>query len=198
MAIRPLSIPPLQERIPIVDTDRRPMNFFIRALNSAFRQIQSGFNDQAALVQQLAILAGIVDAQGDLIADQAVQIADLAAAQEASSSELSLQNSGVTSEAGPLTCSAAGTVTIANHTRTYGNATLNPPVSVVGDLVVTGFASGDTVFVFYDDPTRAGGAVTYQFSMLNDDMVQAGNRHAVGEVTVPAVGTDNGTYVRPR
>lgn len=198
MALPRLTITPLQERLPIVDLERRPVPPFIRAINSAFQQIQRAFNGQATIVEQLAILAGIVDAQGDLIAAQADQIADLAAAQEASSSELSLQNSGVTSEAGPLTCSAAGTVTIANHTRTYGNATLNPPVSVVGDIVVTGFTSGDTVFVFYDDPTRAGGAVTYLFSMLNDDMVQAGNRHAVGEVTVPAIGTDTGAYVRPR
>jgi len=197
MAIRPISIPPLQERVPIVDEQRRPAPWLIRALNAAFKQIQTAFNGQAAIVEQLAILAGIVDDQGNIIADQQTQLD----AQALYDAEISLQNSGtINPDSSPFISSDdAGNVTIEAHERRYGNMTLNPTVSVQSGLVATGLTVGAKVYIYYLDADRSGGAVSYAFTTDPADVVQSGNLHSVGSVVVPpAAGTGIGIPVVPR
>lgn len=198
MAIRPIAIPNLQERLPIVDEQRRPMSSFIRSLNLAFRQLATSFNGQAEIVAQLAALAGIVDDQGELIAAQQTQIEEIAEQQQLSNEALSLQNSGVTNEVGVMSVNTGGSVTVADHTRTYGDSALNPPVSVNGAVVATGQPTDTVVYIFYSDPARVGGAVTYQWSVDSDALVQSGSNHAVGSAQVPPSGSAPGDYVRPR
>lgn len=191
MAITPVRIQSLQERNPIVDDQRRPVVSFIRSLNLAFRTIQEALNGQGSIVQQLAVLAGIVDAQGNMIEQLQQQ-------QEEGQTESSLQNSGVVNEVGPLTATSGGNITIPDHSRLYGNQTLNPTVAVTGDSVASGMSAGTVVYIYYDDPMRAGGAVSYQYSNDLTDAIQSGVRHSVGFVEIPAGPTQDGEYTRPR
>jgi len=198
MALFRINISPLQERNPIVDLERRPVSSFIKALNRAFKAIATAINQQGDIVQQLADLAGIVTDQAAIIAEQAELIDDLQTEQAATNSESSIQNSGVINETGALIAADDGSISVANHDRAYGNPTLNPTVAVIGQVIATGEGPGTIVYVYYDDPTRAGGAVTYLYSTVNGDAVQTGNRHSVGSAEIPAALTQDGTYTRPR
>ncbi len=122
------------------------------------------------------------------------------AAAEASTSEQSILASFPTnpSPAPLISADSAGVVTIADHQRQYGDPTLNPTVNVDGDTIATTELNPSVIRVFYSDPTRAGGAVTYQFTVdPADPPVQGGDTHVVGAVTVPAAGTQSGNGVRP-
>lgn len=153
------------------------------------------------VLNQLLAIPAIEAALADLdTATQAAQDAADAANAAANSvtSESSLVNSYPTNYVGALiSATSTGDVTIANHDRAYGDATLNPTVAVVGDTISTGSVSPDVIRVYYIDPTRAGGAVTYLFTVdPADPPVQGGNVHSVGAVEIPAAGTQNGNGVR--
>ena len=98
-----------------------------------------------------------------------------------------------------LSCTSAGVITILSHTRIYGDSILNPPVSVIGgSLVTVGSASGNNIRIYYTDPTRAGGNVTYQYTI--DPVaapVQGGDIHSIGAVKVPASGSVYGIQLGP-
>lgn len=120
-------------------------------------------------------------------------------AADATAADTSLVNSYVANFTAPvLSATSLGVVTIANHERVYGDSTLNPTVPVTGGSLPTSAATGDAVRIFYDDASRSGGAVTYQFSIdPAPPPVQSGNRHSVGVVTIPAAGSQGGKPVRP-
>jgi hypothetical protein len=102
----------------------------------------------------------------------------------------------------------SGNVTVSDHNRVYVGPAKTATVAVTGATVTApgGTASGDVVAVYYDDPTLAGGAVTYQMLVLPAADVAAGTadsspsnfsatnpyRHQVGIATVPATGTTTG------
>lgn len=90
---------------------------------------------------------------------------------------------------------ASGNVTIAAHTRYYGDGT---SVAVAGGVLATGEAAASVLRIYYDDPRHLGGAVSYQYTL--DPAVapiQTGVRHIVGRVEIPASGTQDGTYLFP-
>lgn len=93
-----------------------------------------------------------------------------------------------------VTADSSGLVTIANHTRDYGNGS---SVSVTGGSVVTGLAAGSIARIYYDQASRAGGVVAYQFSTDVATVAQIGNRHSVGAVEIPASGTSDGVELPP-
>lgn len=87
-----------------------------------------------------------------------------------------------------------GTAAIASigaHTRIYSDMTVAVDAGTVSGLEL------ETYYViFYDDPDRAGGAVTYQASTDPDDALLTADhpgRHYVGAVTTPAEGETGGT-----
>lgn len=139
-------------------------------------------------------IAAIAAAQA--AADAANAAADAANdAAESITAENSLANSFVENFTPPLVSSDnAGLVTIANHDRHYADGTV---VAVTGDTLATGEASGTVVYIFYAQPSRAGGVVTYQYSLDEADAAQLGDTHNVGAVEVPAAGTASGGYPRP-
>lgn len=106
----------------------------------------------------------------------------------------------LTSTTSGLTFSVAstGVVTISNHTRAYADKS----VSVTGTAsLVTGASPADVVLIYYDDPDRTGGAVTYQSLVLpggagDGTAAQASSahpyRHFVAGKTVPASGSSSG------
>lgn len=86
-------------------------------------------------------------------------------------------------------------ISISAHTRTYADGT---SVSVnSGNLA--GLSYSTTYYIYYNDPSRAGGAVSYQATTTASNAVQTGDKHLVGSVTTPAAlgSPSSGKYVLP-
>lgn len=133
-------------------------------------------------------------------AENAQIAADAAnAAAEQSKAETSLINSYIENFTAPLISSdSLGNITVAAHDRVYGDSVLNPTVSVAGASIASGASPGDIVRVYYIDPSRAGGTVSYLFTIdPTTPQAQTGDTHSVGAVSVPAVGSTDGNFVRP-
>lgn len=110
--------------------------------------------------------------------------------------EAALTFSGVTGAV--LTATDAGssaTITISSHTRLYGDST---SVSV-NTGSVTGLAYDTVYYIYYDQASRLGGAVTYQATTVESVAAQLNDRHLVGSVKTPPAlgGATNGLLVRP-
>lgn len=190
-----------QARFPIVDSEGRPTPEFLRDLNSAIDIVNAIAAVQAAaLAAQNAADAAQGAAESAQTAAEAAQgAADGAQGTgDAAAQETSLQGSYPANYSPPLvSADNLGNVTIASHDRVYGNPTLNPTVGVSGDIIATGYVTGDVARIYYDDPTRAGGAVSYQFTLNPTIAAQRGNRHSVGAVVIPAAGTVDGFELQP-
>jgi len=164
----------LQRQASYFPADGRPTAQMQVHWQRTMEAIETAFQ---ALTGQVADLSGIV-AQ--------IQAAnDLASAANATAvstkATIDIANS-FTNPTSVVSASNTGTITIAAHSRVYGDGTT---VSVnAGSL--SGFTSGQYVTVFYDDAARAGGAVTYEAT--TNAVAQSGNRHIVGQATIPAVG----------
>lgn len=156
--------------------------------------LNANFADIEELIAALEdAVDAITTAQAAAVAAQAAAdsaAADAATAQasaEAASASSALSNSYV--GGATITASDAGSdvdVVISNHTRYYpqpdGTTTT---VSVTGDTL-TGQPYSTTLYIYYDDPARAGGAVTYLVTTSSTTAAQTGNRHYVGAVATPA------------
>lgn len=187
-------IPAIQQSQRAVDGDGRFDPAVLRALNTAFQQLVDALNGIASLpgIQDAIQAAQDAADAANAAAENAQNVAD------ATTAEQSLNTSYVANFTPPLlSVDSTGSVTIANHDRVYGDSALNPTVAVTGGTFPSGFAAGDNVRVFYDDPTRAGGAVTYAFSLDPADAAQTGARHSVGAVIIPNTGTEPGFEVLP-
>jgi hypothetical protein len=173
-----------------------------RYWDEAMKKIESFANQILAIPVIEAALADLDTAVA--AAQSAATTAQTAAtsaqtAVDSQTAENSLVNSYINNFTAPLiSADSTGNVIIATHDRVYGDSTLNPTVSVTGATVATGAAVFSVVRVYYDQSSRAGGAVTYQFTVdPASPPVQSGNRHSVGAVTIPAAGTQGGNYVQP-
>lgn len=171
-----LRLPTLQANQQAVDSQGRLAPGIQRALNDAFARIQAAIQAIENIPEIQAALANL-----DTATQAAQQAAsDANAAAQAITAESALQNSYISPDT--VLSATATTISVAAHTRYYTDGT---SVAVnAGTVAAT--AAGDTDFVFYDDPARAGGAVTYQVSTTSP--TQTGNRHVVGAVMVPAAG----------
>lgn len=128
------------------------------------------------------------------INDLATTFATATAAQTASK----VTNS-YTAPTAVLSAADAGTnatVTIIAHTRYYAD-TAGTSVAVNGGTV-PGLAYSTTYYLYYDDPTLAGGAVTYQATTDPGVAAQTGTRLSVGSVTTPASGGSSTSGGGPR
>lgn len=161
-------------------------------LQSVLQQLNDEFGALAAAqaAQAAAEAADAAAAAAQTAADNADAAAGgaLAAAGTAQSAadqaaaDASLASSGTIGAT--LTASDAGssvTITVSAHTRAYGNG---DTVSVDGGTV-TGLSYGTVYYVYYLDPARAGGAVTYQASTDPSDAVQIGTVHSAGSAATP-------------
>lgn len=140
-------------------------------------EIEVGALAAAQLAQAAAVTATAAAATATAAASTAQGAADWA------NSVASLTNSGVTPN--PLTATDAGasaTITIAGHTRVYGDGA---SVAVTGGSL-TGRVYSTLYYVYYDQPSRVGGAVTYASTTSAATAAQTGDRHLVGSVTTPA------------
>jgi len=196
MSIQEIKLPRLPIGTPIVEDNNSASTTFAIWWNSVCDQLESSVN-------------GVIDAQNAADAAQAAAVTAQAAAVTAQASATTATAAAATAQAtattaqGDTTANAreqalvtsgisptsvltvsSTTISIAPHTRVYGDGTT---VSVSGGSVSTIGATGTIDYVFYSDPSRAGGSVTYQCSTTPP--VQGNDIHVVGAVTVPSAGT---------
>ena len=157
--------------------------FTMEKVEAAFLNLQEQI-DLIALAQAAAnaaqAAANAANAAAVLAYSAAVVAQDAATDVGEQSSLASSGTSGLT-----ITATDAGanvTVTISAHTRVYGDGT---SVAVTGGSI-TGLAYSTAYFLYYDDASRAGGAVTFLSTVTAATAAQSGNRHSLGSVTTPA------------
>lgn len=179
---------------PITSDSGRPTITFHKWVNGVVGTLQSAYNDLDQLVGDIAESlkqAGI-----------AIETANEAkSAATSASKDTALVNSYVSpsnilSAVLDTVDATKAVITIADHTRMYGDGTSKP---VTGSTIV-GLSLSATYYVTYMDATRAGGSVTY---MTTTDYLAAGqgsDRHLVGSIVTPAAGStapSTGDPVRP-
>jgi len=177
-----LVIPRLRSDVPIVDEQGRPTPAFHQWWQLVAENIESSFTDLTDLVTQLA------DHQTQLD-DQLAQILDVTTNDSITAS--------YTAPGTILSAADAGTdatITIADHTRKYGDAS---QVAVTG-ADIPALAYSTKYYIYYDDETRAGGAVSFQATTNANTALpnKVKGRHYCGNITTPASGgtaTNGGT-----
>lgn len=183
MAIPPINFNKFSQNNAIVDGQGRPTPAFLRWLNDTIGAVVYSFNQALAIpdVQQAIIAANAAAANAQAAADNAQ------AAGDANTAATALANSypiGVT-----ITATDAGanaTITISSHNRVYAT---DPTTTVaVNGGVITGLAYDTVYFIYYDQPSRLGGAVTYVATTNQSLVAQINDRHSVGIVTTPLAG----------
>lgn len=177
-------------RLPI-GWDKQPQ-LFERYWDEAMTGIEYNFDQILAIpgLQDAIDSANAAAAAAQTAADNAQSVADEgAAANKITNSYVSGLTLGAT-DAGTST-----TITISSHTRIYGDAT---SVSVTGGSL-TGLAYDTFYYIYYDQSSFAGGAVTYIATTSSTIAAQTGNRHVVGGVSTPLSGDppEVGDPVRP-
>lgn len=133
--------------------------------------------DGRASAQFYDFLRRLTDAVDAADASLQTQITDLARAVRALSFPSGAAISGT--DAG-----SNATVTVSAHTRLYGSTS----VAVNGGSV-TGLGYATRQFIYYDDPTDAGGAVSYAATTTQADALTSDtnpNRHFVATIITPA------------
>lgn len=193
-----------QRGVAIVDNQGRPTlarqvheQRLIEQIEAALAALQEQL-DLIQAAQDAADAADAAAAAANAAATAAQTAADNAAdaAEDANANTALIGSypSGVTMTGKDVGASA--TVDVSAHTRTYADG--SPSVSVSAGSV-TGLAYSTLYYVYYDQPSRAGGSVTYVATTSETTAAQTGARHLVGKVTTPAAAAPDtgGFYVRP-
>lgn len=186
----------LQRGVPIVGRDGLPTAQFQLYWQQAIDGLQ-GQIDAITAAQAAADAANAAAAAAQTAADAA----DTAATNAQTAADEANANTAITASyvtGVTLTGTDAGsnaTVSISAHTRVYGDGT---SVSVNSGSV-TSLAYSTDYYIYYDQASRAGGAVTYQATTSVATAAQTGDRHTVGKVTTPAAAapSTNGNGVEP-
>lgn len=186
MALRLPRLPSVQ---PSWSLQQRWWQSVVEAIETSFNDLDSAVALIAA-AQAAADAANTAAAAADAAAIAAQGVADTVAADSALANSYTTGLTITATDAG-----ASATITISAHTRVYGDGT---SVAVSGGSL-TGLAYSSSFWVYYDQPSRAGGAVTYASSATAQGNGTAPDRHFVGAVTTPAAlgGPVGGNPVRP-
>jgi 4-hydroxyphenylpyruvate dioxygenase-like putative hemolysin len=175
----------------------------VRQFEALFANINTAINELSIQVDQIAAAQAAADAANAaaVAADAAAANADAAAVAAQGTAdqvlaESSLANSFTTGLT--ITATDAGanvTIAMSAHSRVYGDGTT---VSVNAGNV-TGLAYSTSFWIFYDQVSRLGGAVTYQASTSIQGNGTAPDRHFIGAVLTPAAAAPptDGNPVRP-
>lgn len=165
--------------IQIVDRDGRPTRQFQQWMQTFRNELIAAIDANADAIEAIQNAQDAADAANAAAAAAQGAADSLDAAQELANSLLD--------PAVVLSADSSGTITIASHDRVYGGT--GGTVAITGDTI-SGFTPGDYVNVYYSDPTRAGGAVTFQGT--TGTVAQEGATHTVGGVQIPATGSTDG------
>lgn len=191
-----LKLPRLQNNQQLIDANGFPTDVFVLWWQQVAEQVEASINGIAVALEAAGIALDAADA-----AQAAADAADAAAAAAQGAANnvtdaASLANSYVTGITVTATdIGASVTISISAHTRVYGDGT---SVSVSGG-VITGQPYSTTLYIYYDQASRAGGSVTYVATTNIDDVAQLNDRHSVAQVDTPAAAAppNNGGGVRP-
>lgn len=191
-----LKLPRLQGNQQLIDENGYPTTVFILWWAEVASQVETSINGIAIALEAAGIALDAADA-----AQTAADAADAAAlaaqgAADGVTAASALANSYVTGLSITATdIGASVTINISAHTRVYGDGT-SVAVSA-GSL--TGQPYSTVIYVYYDQASRAGGAVTYVATTNIDDVAQLNDRHSVASVETPAAAAppNNGGGVRP-
>jgi len=199
-----LKLPRLRRGVPMVTPAGTPTDGYAITDEERLRQLEAVVNAQGDLIAQIVAAQAAADAaEVAATAANAAAAAAQTAADNAQTAvddvgvvaeDLSLQNSYTTGLTVTATDAGASvTISISAHTRVYGDGT---SVSVnAGSL--TGIPYSVNRWVYYDQASRAGGAVTYVAA--TSAQAQSGSRHVVGAVATPAAAGPpvDGAVIRP-
>jgi hypothetical protein len=175
----------------IVTEKGTPTGDFLTALNAGFKAVVNQSNTNEQLIEQIQEAlerAGIAIDQAN----------DAAAAANAVVIDAALINSYVSPDS-VLSASLVGTtatITVASHTRVYGAGTT---IGVNG-ANIPGLMPSTIYYIYYVDPARNGGTVTYFATIDPTDAAQGSGKHCVGSIQTPAIGstgTVDGVTTRP-
>lgn len=189
MATDPLKLPRIQAGTRYFNADGTATQQMQIMWQRLCENTETSVNSQAETLAAIEAAQTAADA-----ANAAAETANTAATTVTAQSNLvSSYPDGAT-----LTATDAGanvTVAISAHDRVYADGTT---VAVSGGNV-TGLSYSTLYFIYYDDPTRAGGSVTFAATTSETTAAQTGDRHLIGSVTTPAAAAPptNGDYVRP-
>lgn len=176
-------LPRFDRSIPIITDKKTPSTTFHQWWQEAVKQLETAITGiQDALDAAGIAIAAAADAQAAADAADAAATAAQNAA-DGATGLTSVVNSGV--DVNPLSATDDGssaTIIIASHNRLYPDGS---SVAVSAESI-TGRAYSTEYWVYYDDPTRSGGSVTYMSTTIEADAAQAGDRHLVGKITTPA------------
>ncbi|PTW45589.1 hypothetical protein C8J25_107274 [Sphingomonas faeni] len=171
--------------------DGRPTVAFHRWINDTVKSIQANVNDLSKLVDDIAFSlrqAGIAITTANEAKAAALAAAGAAAAAGVVVNSYVVETGVLTSAIDPGDPTHA-TITVANHTRMYGDAT---QVAVTG-ATISGLAQSTQYYVSYLDPEHLGGAVAYDVTTDQSEAGQSGDRHLVGGYATPSsTGTGGG------
>lgn len=147
---------------------------------------------QAQLEASIAVVETATEA-AQTAADNANTAATVAqTATEDNARFLAISNSNVTGCTITATdAGASATIAISSHTRNYADGT-SVAVTGTGGSPLTGLAYSTQYFIYYDQSSLAGGAVTYATTTNGPDAQptaaggSAPDRHYVGSAVTPA------------
>lgn len=175
---------PLLPAAPLFDQNGVPTSTMQQYWQQFAEAIQDNINSILA-AQEAAAAAQTAADNANTAATNAQTAADTAqAAATASTQATSLQGS-YPDPANILTAQDDGTdteVDIAAHNRVYSDGT----TVAVDAGSVTGLPYSILYYIYYEDPSREGGAVTYLATTDSATAAQTGDTHTVGSVTTPA------------
>jgi len=126
---------------------------------------------------------GSIKTSGEVQIDGLTEMPGVLVGGEALPTVNAFNNSSIQSAA-PLTAADVGsdaTVTVAAHNIVYDNGTV-----AYNSGTVTGLAFSTLYYIYADDPTKAGGAVTYIATITATDTTGNTGRYYVGQITTPA------------
>jgi len=177
-------LPRLLSNTAIVDNNGQPSATFRLWWQTVVTQLEKAINAIVTLTGISEDFAtAITNAQNAATAaNEAAAAATTAAA--AAAKESALNNSYISPNS--VLTATPTIITVATHTRHYGDGTSVPVAG--GAVAATG--TGDVDYVSYADPMRAGGAVTFVASTTAP--AQTNDVHVVGAITIPATGTGTG------
>jgi len=191
-----IKLPRLPNNQQLVDGNGYPTTVFQLWWDQVATQVETSINGIILALEAADIALAAADAAQTAAdnADAAAVSAQTAADDVTSAS--SLANSYVTGLTVTATDAGADvTIAISAHTRVYGDGT---SVAVTGGNL-TAQPYSTTIYIYYDQASRAGGAVTYVATTNIDNVAQLNDRHSVANVITPAAAAppNNGGGVRP-
>lgn len=190
----------LDSLTPIVGANGLPTEQFQRLYQRNLEAIELAVNNIADTVAAIAAAQAAADAANTAAATAQSAATAAGDAATAVTEQTTLSNSYVTGLT--ITATDAGsdvTIAISAHTRHYPQPDGSEVTVSVNSGSLTGRAYSTSYWIYYDDPSRAGGAVSYQSTTTQATAAQTGDRHFVGAVTTPAAaaGPVTGKNIQP-